>query len=31
MAAELSSVVLRLRLNYKSVLIPLKNTYELKY
>ena len=30
MAAELSSNVLLLRLN-KSALIPLKNTYELKY
>ena len=31
MTAELPSVVLLLRLNDKSVLIPLKNTYELKY
>ena len=31
MTAELPSVVLLLRLNDKSVLIPLENTYELKY
>ena len=31
MAAELPFVVLFLRLTDKSVLIPLKNTYELKY
>ena len=31
MAAEFPSVILILRVNWKSLLIPLKNTFELKY